>query len=124
MKKISRRIALKQSLAAAAAFSLPTIVPSRVLGLKGKHSGPNSRINIGLVGNGKIMHGHRNYHIGADDVQVVALSDVKTWELERAQAEVKNLQGEACPTYESYEDMLARDDIDAVVVGTPDHWHA
>lgn len=124
MKKISRRNALKQSLTAAAAISLPTIAPSRALGLKGKNSAPNSRINLGLVGNGKIMHGHRNYHLGADDVQVVALSDVKTWELERAQAEVKNIQGEACPTYEFYEDMLARDDIDAVVVGTPDHWHA
>jgi len=76
MKKITRRIALKQSLAATAAFSLPSIAPSLALGLKGKQSAPNSRINIGLVGNGKIMHGHRQYHLGADDVLLASPSAV------------------------------------------------
>ncbi|MDG2167722.1 MAG: Gfo/Idh/MocA family oxidoreductase, partial [Opitutales bacterium] len=123
MKKISRRNALKTSLAGAAAISAPMILPSSVLGLNGQ-TAPSNRINVGLIGNGKIMKGHRAYHSGADDMQVVALSDVKTWMLEEANGEVEKLQGEKVDTYEMYEDLLARDDIDAVVVGTPDHWHA
>ena len=124
MKKISRRTALKQSLVGAAAISAPMIVPSSVLGSGGKNTSPNSRINVGLIGNGKIQVGHRAYHLGSDEVQVVALSDVKTWMLEEANAEAKEIQGQKVDTYEFYEDLLARDDIDAVVIGTPDHWHA
>jgi predicted dehydrogenase len=124
MKKISRRNALKKSLAGAAAISAPMILPSSVLGLNGKNTSPNSRVNVGLIGNGKIQKGHRAYHSVANDVQVVALSDVKTWMLKEANADVKKLQGEEVDTYEFYEDLLARDDIDAVVIGTPDHWHA
>jgi hypothetical protein len=124
MKKISRRNALKKTLAGAAAISAPMILPSSVLGQAGKNTSPNSRINVGLIGNGKIMKGHRPYHLAADEVQVVALSDVKTWALEEANAQAVEIQGQKVDTYEYYEDLLARDDIDAVVIGTPDHWHA
>ena len=116
MKKISRRSLIKSTLAGAAALSAPMILPSSVLGLNGKNTSPNSRINVGLIGNGKIMKGHRAYHLGADDVQVVALSDVKTWMLEEANAETQEVQGQKVDTYEFYEDLLARDDIDAVVI--------
>jgi len=124
LKKITRRTALKQSFFGAAAISAPMIVPSSVLGSGGANTSPNSRINVGLIGNGNIMKGHRAYHAGADHVQVAGLCDVKTWMLEEANANVESIQGERVPTYEFYEDLLARDDLDAVVIGTPDHWHA
>ncbi len=124
MKKISRRTALKSSLKTAAAISAPIFLPSSVLGLGGKNTGPNSRINIGLIGHGKIMHGHRKYHLGRDSVEVVALCDVDSRKLDAALAEVKETKGRGCDTYEYYEDVMARSDVDAVVVGTPDHWHA
>ncbi len=124
MKKISRRSVLKKSLKTAAAISAPMIVPSSVLGLGGPNTSPNSRINVGLIGHGKIMNGHRQYHLGNESVEVVALCDVDSRKLDEAQAEVVEMAGRKCPTYEYYEDVMARSDVDAVVVGTPDHWHA
>ena len=123
MKKVTRRTALKTAVKAAAAIAAPLFLPASVLGL-GKHTGPNSRINMGLIGHGKIMVGHRKYHLGRDSVEVVALCDVDSRKLDIAQAEVKEVNGKACPTYEYYEEVMTRPDIDAVVVGTPDHWHA
>ena len=124
MKNLSRRSAIKKSLqAAAAAVSAPMFLSPSVLGLGGR-TGPNSRITIGLIGHGKIMKGHRQYHLGRDSVEVVALCDVDQRKLDMALAEVKEKTGKACPTYEYYEELCARSDIDAVVVGTPDHWHA
>ncbi len=123
MNKLTRRSAIKMSLKAAAAISAPLFLPSSVLGLRGR-VGPNSRITIGLIGHGKIMKGHRSYHLGRDTVEVVALCDVDRRKLDMALTEVKDMTGKTCPTYEYYEELCARSDIDAVVVGTPDHWHA
>ena len=123
MKNLTRRSAIKKSLKAAVAVSAPMFLSSSVLGLGGK-TGPNSRITIGLIGHGKIMKGHRQYHLGRDSVEVVALCDVDQRKLDLALAEVKAKTGKTCPTYEYYEELCARSDIDAVVVGTPDHWHA
>tara|TARA_B100001093_G_scaffold454117_1_gene463233 strand:+ start:521 stop:1804 length:1284 start_codon:yes stop_codon:yes gene_type:complete len=124
MKNLTRRSAIKKSIkAAAVAVSVPTFLPSSVLGLGGK-TGPNSRIAIGLIGHGKIMKDHRQYHLGRDSVEVVALCDVDQRKLDLALAEVKEKTGKTCPTYEYYEELCDRSDIDGVVVGTPDHWHA
>lgn len=123
MKNLTRRSAIKQSLKAAAAISAPMFLPASVLGLGGR-TGPNSRITIGLIGHGKIMKGHRQYHLGRDTVEVVGLCDVDQRKLDLALAEVKDKTGKTCPTYEYYEELCARSDVDAVVVGTPDHWHA
>ncbi len=124
MNKLSRRSVIKKSLKAAAAISAPMILPSSVLGLGKGNTGPNSRINIGLIGHGKIMSGHRKYHLGRESVEVVGLCDVDERKLELALAEVKEMTGKTCPTYEYYEELVSRPDLDAVVVGTPDHWHA
>ena len=124
MKNLTRRSAIKKSIkAAAVAVSVPTFLPSSVLGLGGK-TGPNSRIAIGLIGHGKIMKDHRQYHLGRDSVEVVALCDVDQRKLDLALAEVMEKTGKTCPTYEYYEELCDRSDIDGVVVGTPDHWHA
>jgi predicted dehydrogenase len=99
------------------------ILPSRVLGRAG-HTGPNSRINIGIVGNGLISHGHRGYCATLKATQVVALCDVNRQTLENAMAEVKEKQGSPCEGHHDYRELCARKDIDAVMVLTPDHWHA
>jgi hypothetical protein len=123
MKNLTRRSAIKKTLQAAAAVSAPMFLSPSVLGLGGR-TGPNSRITIGLIGHGKIMKGHRQYHLGRDSVEVVALCDVDQRKLDMALAEVKEKTGKVCPTYEYHEELCARSDIDGVVVGTPDHWHA
>jgi predicted dehydrogenase len=99
------------------------ILSSRVLGRQG-YTGPNSRINIGLVGNGLISVGHRGYCATQDATQVVAICDVNRKMLEAGLAEVKQKQGGDCDGHSHYEELCARKDIDAVMVMTPDHWHA
>ena len=73
MNKLSRRDALKKSLKSAVAISAPMVLPASVLGIGPKYTAPNSRINMGLIGHGKIMNGHRKYHAGSKEVEVVAI---------------------------------------------------
>ena len=96
---------------------------AETLGLAGATS-PNNRINIGLIGCGKIMGGHRGYFASRDRTQVVAVCDVKDWVRKGYRKSIEEETGSTCDSYEDYEELLARPDIDAVVIGTPDHWHA
>ncbi len=122
-KSLSRRKALKSGLATIVAGSAaPMVLPSRVLGRAGE-VGPNSRINVGIVGNGLISKGHRGYCVSNKETQVVALSDVNQAVLDKLVPEVKAAEG-ACDGYIDYRELCERPDIDAVFSTTPDHWHA
>lgn len=119
---LSRRQVLKGGLASALAFGAPMILSSRVLGRQGQ-VGPNSRINIGIVGNGLISAGHRGFALTSKETQVVALCDVNRQVLDKVLAEAKT-KGSRCDGYADYRELCAREDIDAVFATTPDHWHA
>jgi hypothetical protein len=118
----SRRQILKSGLATVFASSAPMFLSSRVLGRAG-NAGPNSRINIGIVGNGLISGGHRGFCLTQGATQVVALCDVNRQTLDKAMAEAK-AKGVTCEAYNDHRELCARPDIDAVMVCTPDHWHA
>ena len=64
------------------------VLPSRVLGRPGV-VGPNSRINVGIVGNGLISGGHRGFCLTSSETQVVALCDVNRQVLDKLVPEVK-----------------------------------
>ena len=117
-----RRQILKGGIASAIAWSAPMILSSRVLGRQG-HTGPNSRIAIGQVGCGLISKGHRGYCSTQDSTQIVSLCDINSKVLAKYVAEVKAKQG-SCEGTDDYRELCAREDIDAVMVMTPDHWHA
>ncbi len=119
---MSRRQVLKGGLATAFSASAPMILSSRVLGRAG-NTGPNSRINIGIVGLGLISKGHRGYCLTQDTTQVVAYCDVDKKKLVSAMAEAKT-KGTTCEGLDDYRVLCERPDIDAVMVCTPDHWHA
>lgn len=85
--------------------------------------GPNSRINIALIGNGLIMDGHRSYYLARDYTPVVAVCDVYRDRMESALAQAREVNN-ACTGHLDFEEVLDRSDVDAVVIGTPDHWHA
>ncbi|MBD5780122.1 Gfo/Idh/MocA family oxidoreductase [Pelagicoccus sp. NFK12] len=118
----NRRTFLKKgAMAVASTFAAPMILRAATLG-RGQ-PGPNSRINIGLIGNGLIMGGHRSYFRAREHTVVAAVCDLYRDRMESALAECRQ-ENNACQAYLDYEEVLQRSDIDAVVIGTPDHWHA
>ncbi|MFT4641503.1 MAG: putative dehydrogenase [Verrucomicrobiales bacterium] len=124
---ITRRDLLKK----ASALAAPMIIPASALGKDGT-TAPSNRINMGLIGHGLIMGGHRGYHLQRKDVQVMAVCDVHEGHRQKGLGDVEKAYGDlkasgkykGCDAYNEFERIMERDDIDAVVVGTPDHWHA
>jgi len=128
---VSRRSFLKKTAGAASAAALfPYLVPGSALGAEG--TPPSERLTMAFIGLGKQMGGHISAFLNRDSCQVVALCDVESIRLDRKKAEVekfyadRNGQGAypGCAVYKDFREIAARDDIDAVVIATPDHWHA
>ncbi|MBD3175260.1 MAG: twin-arginine translocation signal domain-containing protein, partial [Armatimonadia bacterium] len=116
---ISRRSFLK----GAAALAAPTIIPASALGLQGA-TPPSERINVGMIGTGRqALIVSLPQLLNMPDVQVVAVCDVDAWRLADAKKRVDDHYGAGCMATGDYGDVLARDDIDAVLISTPDHWH-
>lgn len=125
---LTRRQFLKSTTAAAGALIWPAIVPSAVLGA----DSPSNRITIGCIGVGRMGLGDLKEIMGFTQAQVVAVCDVDAKRAKFAQQLVdkhysrQNSGGnyKGCAMYKDFRQLIARDDIDAVQVVTPDHWHA
>lgn len=123
----SRRRFIKNVALASAAF---TIVPRHVLG-KG-FVAPSDQVNIGFIGLGKQSRGLARNFAQLPDCQIVAGSDVWMSKMQWFTKHVSDMYAEhrdlnaynGVSSHDNYRDLLARQDIDAVVVATPDHWHA
>ncbi len=114
-RPMTRRRFLKGStVGAATAAAWPYILTGDAL------AGANSRINVGIIGAGGMANHHLGWLIGTKRVKVVAVCDVDRNHRNKTAARVHG----DCDTYLEFEELLARDDIDAVLIGTPDHWHA
>ena len=120
----SRRQFLKKATAASAgALSFPYFVPSSVLGKDGAVA-PSNRIVMGCIGTGGKGTGNMKTFMRSPVMQIVAVCDVETPHRNRACNEVnKYYKNKDCKTYPDFRDICARQDIDAMMVGTPDHWH-
>jgi len=119
------RLGRRRFLGAAAAVAAPYFVPGSSLGLAGAVA-PSDRITLGNIGLG--IHGMgwnlRDGFLKFDDAQVLAVCDVVKSRREEAREMVnRHYQNQGCVAYADWRDILARDDIDAVVISTPDHWH-
>ncbi|MFW6171308.1 MAG: Gfo/Idh/MocA family protein [Planctomycetota bacterium] len=81
---------------------------------------------MGCVGMGKMLYGsHLPHFLRMPEVQVVAVCDVDRTRREAGKKRVDDAnQNSDCSAYLDYREMLTRDDIDAIVCATPDHWHA
>jgi predicted dehydrogenase len=125
---ITRRSFLKRAAVAGTALTFPTLVPSAVLG----QTAPSNRMTVGLIGMGLQMGGHQRHHTSRPDVQVLAVCDVDRRKREEAKAAVERAYAQrantpgykGCEAYLEFERVAERPDIDAVVICTPDHWHA
>jgi predicted dehydrogenase len=126
MLKSNRRNFLKGAgtVAAAGAVGFPTIVPSSALGKDGKVA-PSNRITMGWIGTGGQGRGLMGIFLGFPETHVVACADVDDKHLAEGVAMPNEKYGnEDCRGYHDFRELVARDDLDAVVVATPDHWHA
>ncbi len=118
-KKLSRRSVLKT---AAVATGFPAIVPATVFG----PMPPNSRINVGAIGVGRISRVHDLPGIWKyDSAQITAVCDLDATRVEAAKTLINEHYGKTGVVgYRNYHELLANKDIDAVVISTPDHQHA
>ncbi len=128
---LTRRRFLKTSAAAAgSAFACPTIVPASALGKDG-HVAPSNRIGIGMIGLGRIVVcSNMKAFLKAPDCQIVALCDVDRWRLALESERTSIWGGQVKPEQvkdiwrtTDYREVLARKDVDAVMISTPDQWH-
>jgi predicted dehydrogenase len=123
-KNFNRRQFLKRATTmAAGTAALPYLVSASALGQSGSVA-PSNRITIGNIGAGPQGFGVTSGLLHQEDAQVVAICDVKRQvREERRQLVDEHYGSKGCEVYNDYRDLLARDDIDGVVIGTPDHWH-
>ncbi len=142
---LTRRNFLKSAASATAVVAFPYVVPSSVLGA----TAPSNRITMGCIGLGGMGTNNLRAFMGEPDVQILAVCDVETgsrkyghwykngWKgnflgREPAQKIVNDYYTNkkpragfgGCSAYVDFRELIARDDIDAVTVVTPDHWHA
>lgn len=115
------RMSRRQFLGAAtAAVAAPMILPAGVLASNGR-PGANDRIIIGCIGvggMGQYLMNHTDYFVQQGESKIAAVCDIDTKRLAAA-AEASGGQ-----PYRDYRALIDRNDIDAVVIATPDHWHA
>ncbi|MBE0537597.1 MAG: Gfo/Idh/MocA family oxidoreductase [Phycisphaerae bacterium] len=119
--KTSRRQFLKGSVLAGGALAFPVVVPSTVFGALA----PSNRIVMGCIGTGGRGTGNMKAFLGEAEVQMAALCDVDASRRGKARDIVNQKYGNTdCAEYSDFREMLAKAKLDAVMIATPDHWHA
>ena len=117
----SRRDFLKT---AGAGLAVPYIITSTALGA-GDTPPASERIVMGGIGIGNMGRGDQGAFLGRGDVQYVAVCDVRKDVRDAAKDRVdEHYKNSDCKAYNDFRELLARTDIDAVHIATPDHWHA
>lgn len=127
---MKRRLFLKKTMVSATgAIVIPTIIPSYVLG----KNAPNDKINIGQIGLGRIATTMDLSDVMKQDIaRVIACSDLDSNRLKAGKDMIDQYYAKKtgkndyinAKMFDDYREMILRTDIDAVVISTPDHWHA
>lgn len=121
--KLSRRDLLRQSVVGTV-LAAPWVVPAAALGREGK-TAPSQRLTLGVIGIGPRCTYDLKAILQLPDVQCVAICDVQA---SRRQAGKKlvdeHYQNKDCTTCSDFHELLARRDIDTVLIATGDRWHA
>ncbi|HKD61898.1 MAG TPA: Gfo/Idh/MocA family oxidoreductase [Terracidiphilus sp.] len=117
LSAITRRRFIQSAAAAAAVSAAPFARAGRVPA--------SERITIGVIGWGMMGPGNTKSFLGYDDCHVVAACDIEKNHLQAAVDTINNHYGNKdCAAIHDYRELLARNDIDAVMIAIPDHWHA
>lgn len=121
--KFTRRGFLKAGLLGAAAVASPCLISGRVLGLDGNVS-PSNTVNLGGIGCRSRGGEDLNLFLNRADIRLRAICDIRKDQRDRWQNETeKRYNDKPCDAYRDMEDLLVRDDIDAVLIATGDRWH-
>ena len=119
-----RRFLQAAGIAAGATVAAPYVITSKALG-DATTPPASDRIVMGGIGVGNQGTSDQNAFLGRPDVQYVAVCDVQKSKREGGKGRVDGKYGNSdCAAYLDFRELLARDDIDAVHIATPDHWHA
>jgi predicted dehydrogenase len=117
---ISRRHFIART---AAAITLPLILPGCATGVA-RRPRPSNRINLGVVGWGWQGPANTKSFLAETDCQIVAACDLDKDHLADAVNTINDhYENKDCTAYHDFREMMARDDLDAVMLAVPDHWH-
>ncbi len=119
-----RQFIARTGAVAAASAVAPFIRVANAASMKGFSKSPNDKLVIGLIGCGGMGAFNMRNLMAFPDVEVAALCDVDDNRVPNDYNDVEKKYGRKPDVYKDYRHILDRKDIDAVIVGTPDHWHA
>jgi predicted dehydrogenase len=118
----NRRTFIKQSALATAGAGLLGSVALPAFG-NGAASSASEKINVALIGCRNMGFGILKHHLSNPGVNCVALCDIDENVLNEKAADVKKNHNQSPILYRDFRKLLEQKDIDAVIIGTPDHWH-
>lgn len=120
----SRRQFILQSSSALVGAGLTAMLPLSAFARPGRRIGANDKINFGLIGcKGMGWTNMRTQLQNIPESECIALADVDQSVLDERAADVEKLRGKRPQLFKDYRKLLDLKDIDAVIIGTPDHWH-
>jgi predicted dehydrogenase len=123
MSSFSRRKFLQNSSLMLAGAGLASVPFTEAVAAK-RTVAPSDKIRMGLIGCKGMGWSNLTSHLKIDEVDVVALCDVDDSVLQSRSADLEKLTGKKATLYKDFRKLLENKDIDAVIIATPDHWHA
>jgi predicted dehydrogenase len=120
---ITRRKFINDTSKVIAATGLSTLAPASMFASFSNKKSPNEKITVALIGAKNMGFGNLENALKQPNVECAALCDVDEAVLNQRTADVAKLQGKAPAQYKDFRKLLENKDIDAVIIGTPDHWH-
>jgi len=124
-----RQVLSRLAVGGAAAVAAPMVIPATVLGA----DAPSLRVGVGMIGIGRqAWHVNLRQFLAMRDVRIVAVCDADAWRMEEGRKRVEEHYAKqqpsgaytGCASIRDWRELLARKDVDAVMISTPDHWHA
>ena len=116
----NRRTFIRQSAYTSTGIGLTSIIPSAVWGAK---TAPGDKINVGLIGCHNMGFGDLQQQLKTGEVNCAALCDIDNNVLNNKAKEIKDKYNQTPKLFKDFRKLLEQKDIDAVIIGTPDHWH-
>ncbi|MCR9015816.1 Gfo/Idh/MocA family protein [Aquiflexum gelatinilyticum] len=119
----SRRKFIQNGILLSAGLSMPGMIHADSLSALTKKIAPSDQLNFAVIGCKGMGWSNMNAHLKMPNVNCVAIADIDQSVLDQRSEDVNKQRGKKPQVYKDYRKMLENKDIDAVIIGTPDHWH-